>query len=191
MVLVLVDGGDARVRTLSAKEELVERVARVHEGVVSAEERPEDLERVHRVEGEGPVEARRRSRSPGGLAAVGPASPAAAAAAAGPQPVLAVAVVGAPLVLVTEHLVCLRDLLEPLLRVVGLVLVRVELERHFPVGLLDILLGRAGLHAQHAVVILSHDHFTSAADYRQLVIVSYAALDHKRSGRKKKCTYTM
>lgn len=64
------------------------------------------------------------------------------------EPLLAVLVVDLPLLLVGEDLVGLGDLLELLLGARALVLVRVELERHFAVRLLDVVLAaRAGRQA--------------------------------------------
>jgi len=83
----------------------------------SAEEGAEDLEGVHRVEGEVPLEAG------------SPPLSVVVRRRAGVQAVLSVSVEGGPLVGVAQHLVGLRDLLELLLRVVGLVFIRMELQR--------------------------------------------------------------
>ncbi len=119
----------------------------VPEGVAAAEEGPEHLKGVHGVEGEVPVET-------GGGGRLLPPPPAGSM-----QPVLSVPVEGRPLVGIAEHLVRLCDLLEPFLSVRGLVLVRVELQGHLAVALLDVILGGVPSHAQHAVVVFSHLEF--------------------------------
>ena len=77
--------------------------------------------------------------------------------AAGLQPVVAVGVVGAPLVGVGEHLVGLGGLLELALglRVVG-VDVRVQLAGEPPEGLLDLGLVGAAIDAEDLVVVAGH-----------------------------------
>ncbi len=104
---VLAGGGDGGVE-LVGEEEVVEGVPLHGEGVGAAEEGAEDLEGVHRVEGEGAVEgvgpaaaeaaaAHRR----GATGRVGPlgGGGGAVAPSTGAEAVLAVTVVGAPLVL--------------------------------------------------------------------------------------------
>src|SRR5581483_961307 len=68
--------------------------------------------------------------------------------------VAAEAVVGRALLLVLERLVGFRDLLEALLCVGLLRDVGVVLARELAVGLLDLLVARAALHAQRLVVVL-------------------------------------
>ena len=72
------------------------------------------------------------------------------------QPLLPEPVICRSLVGVAQHFIGLSNLLEPLLGVRLLVLVRVELEGHLPVGLLDLLLPSPFLHPQHPVVVLPH-----------------------------------
>ena len=144
-----------RSRVVGEKE-IVKGVARVHERVVAAKEGPKHLERVHGVEGEGPVEALLvmvRTSAAHPRCSSCPVHP---ASSTGPETILPVAVVRAPLVLVPEHLVRLGDLFKPLLGVLRLVLVRVELERHLPIGLLNVLLRDILPHAQDGVVVLPH-----------------------------------
>ena len=126
------------------------------ERVVAAEEGPEHFERVHRVEREVPVEAAALLMLPCGRGS------------SWVESVLAVLVVGAAFLVVTEDFVSLGDLLEPLLSVVGLVLVRVVLERLLPVGLLDLVGRGPAANVQNGVVILAHDctlKFLSSANY--------------------------
>ena len=70
--------------------------------------------------------------------------------------VFSISVVGHPLVSVAQDLVGLGDLLESLLRVVGLVLVGVELQGHLPVGLLDVVAAGLAVDPQDAVIVLAH-----------------------------------
>ena len=73
------------------------------------------------------------------------------------QAFLSKLVVSAALLGVAQNLVGLRDLLEALLSAAGLVLVRVVLESHLTVCLLDVILGGIFADAEHCVVVLSHD----------------------------------
>ncbi len=97
------------------------------------------------------LEVERRALESAGESAAAPEPTRAGAA----RDHLADLVVLLALVGVAEHLVCGRHLLEALLgRGVTLVGVGVELLRQLPVGALDLLVGRAGLHAEHGVVVL-------------------------------------
>ena len=121
--------------------------------VVTAEEGAEDLERVHGMEGGMAVEGGRVVTGGGGSSR---------APAAVPEAVLAEPIVGGLLVGVAEDLVGLGDFLELLLGVVGLVLVRVKLERHLAVGLFDVIAAGVAVHAQNGVVVFS-GHFCLSA----------------------------
>lgn len=125
-----------------------EEVMMTAERVVTPEEGPEDLERVHWVERVMAVEG-------GSVVTSGAPSGTVPAVA---EAVLSVPVVGGLFVGVAQDLVGLGDLLELFLRVVGLVLVRVELERHLPVGLFDVVATSIAIHAQNRVVVFS-GHF--------------------------------
>ena len=69
---------------------------------------------------------------------------------------VSVSVKSRSLIRITEHLVSLSDLLEPLLSSRLFVLVRVELQCELPVGLLYLLLTGVALESQQVVVILTH-----------------------------------
>ena len=69
---------------------------------------------------------------------------------------VSVSVKSRSLIRITEHLVSLSDLLEPLLSSRLFVLVRVELQGELPVGLLYLLLTGVALESQQVVVILTH-----------------------------------
>src|SRR5213078_733440 len=76
-------------------------------------------------------------------------------------------VVALALLVVAEHVVRRRDLLEPLLRVlVPAVAVRVELLRELAVGLLDLRGGRVLRHAEDLVVVLLEPLATNVAVHR-------------------------
>ena len=67
--------------------------------------------------------------------------------------------------LVTEHFVSLSYLLELLLSPRGLVLVRVVLEGHFSVGLLDVILVGSPSQAKDLVVVFAHLHLKLVSDH--------------------------
>src|SRR2546426_2252682 len=70
-----------------------------------------------------------------------------------PQARLPVAVVDRPLLGIAQHLVRLREPLEPLLGVVALVAIGVVVHRELAIGLLDVGLGSLARHAENPVVV--------------------------------------
>lgn len=87
-----------------------------------------------------------------GLAAAGPV----VATHAPLQPLLSVRVVDLALLLVGEHLIRLRDLLEPLLGARRLVLVRMVFQSQLTVRFLYLVIGRAFRNPQYFVVVFPH-----------------------------------
>ena len=76
------------------------------------------------------------------------------AAAARPQPRFAIAIVRGALLRIAQHVVRLRDLLEPLLGFLrAVVAVRVIRHRELAICLLDVVVGRRSLNAEDAVEI--------------------------------------
>ena len=74
------------------------------------------------------------------------------------EALFAVLVVDLALLLVAEHLVGLCDFLEALFGARRLVLVGVKLERHFSVGLLDVVVGGRAGQPERLVIVLAHPH---------------------------------